>query len=206
MILQRKRGDTEVVVATLTRAKQPVPLIGASVKFLMRPTRGTGMAAPSGLFVKDDGGGSLDAGIYFYVVSAINTLQESLPSAEVDGEVDADSRLKLTWNPVEGADGYRLYRGTERGEQEGYVETEDEKYVDDGDPYTPGVPLDTDVISLFCVIVDAAKGKVSWTPDEDTFNVTGVYEAEYEVVFGDGSVKTFPEGEYVYVEVLPDLG
>jgi hypothetical protein len=206
VILQRKSGDTEPVVATLTRAKRGVPLTGATVRFLMRPAHGTGLAVPSGLYVTYDGAGGLVEGQYFYVVSAFNTRQESLPSHEVDITVVPDSRVLLRWNPVEGAEGYRVYRGTEIGEEDGYVDVEDERYVDDGDPLTPGVPLDTDVRELACEIVDENLGKVQWTPDEDFFNIPGIWVAEYDVLFGGGERKTFPEGEYISVEVLPDLG
>lgn len=33
----------------------------------------------------------------------------------------------------------------------------------------------------------------------------GVYQAEFEVTYSDGTVETFPNGEHIQVSVLPDL-
>jgi hypothetical protein len=33
----------------------------------------------------------------------------------------------------------------------------------------------------------------------------GVYQAEFEITYSDGTIETFPNGEHIQVSVLPDL-
>jgi hypothetical protein len=65
------------------------------------------------------------------------------------------------------------------------------------------------------VVVDRASADVvtgaaiptlgySWRA-EDTA-VPGIYRAEFEITFADLSVETFPNGEYIVVNILQDLG
>lgn len=105
MIVERKRGDTKPVNATLTRAKRIVPLTGTSIRWLMEPAPGSN-----------------------------------------------------------------------------------------------GISISSSV-----QIVDAAKGKVRWSPTAEEVAEAGTYRAEFEVTFGDGVVETFPDGEYIDVVILPDV-
>ena len=57
--------------------------------------------------------GTLSAGTYYYVVTAIMTGHgESLPSAEVHTTLGTNGGVKLAWGDVVDADSYRVYRGT----------------------------------------------------------------------------------------------
>src|SRR5262249_37429350 len=71
--------------------------------------------APQGLTVSvENTGGSLAAGTYDYVVTALMPA-ESPKSAEVSATVVAHGtdhgKVHLSWNAVAGATGYRVYRG-----------------------------------------------------------------------------------------------
>lgn len=54
-------------------------------------------------------------------------------------------------------------------------------------------------------IVDKDKGIVeySWKP-EDTED-TGMYDAEFEVIYANGDKETFPNGGYISVEVVEEI-
>lgn len=60
-------------------------------------------------------GGTFTAGTYFYKVTAINALGESLPSNEVSQTVILNGTLTVGWAAVTGATGYKIYRGTSTG-------------------------------------------------------------------------------------------
>lgn len=53
--------------------------------------------------------------------------------------------------------------------------------------------------------VDGLTSELSydWASDGSDTNVPGLYDAEFHVVFADGSEETFPNGEYEVVEILP---
>ena len=58
----------------------------------------------------------------------------------------------------------------------------------------------------FVSVVNATTGIVKYlwqTGDTDT---RGLYRAEWEVTYSDGTVETFPNDSYIWVEVLGDLG
>ena len=54
-------------------------------------------------------------------------------------------------------------------------------------------------------IHDASAGEVwaVWSPGET--DVTGVYRAEFQVVYGDGRKETFPNDGYISIQILSDL-
>ena len=76
-------------------------------------------------------GGSLAAGTYYYTVTSLltstvgstTTLVESTPSSEVSAVATStvilgqsyESKILLSWQPVTGAAGYKIYRGTSLG-------------------------------------------------------------------------------------------
>lgn len=71
------------------------------------PVQGTPTSAP---------GGSLGAGTYFYVVTAITSKGESDKSAETSITTTApSSRVTVSWNVYPGATSYNVYRGTTSG-------------------------------------------------------------------------------------------
>lgn len=66
-----------------------------------------------------------------------------------------------------------------------------------GDP-TPKVNAEAE-------ITDAAARKVRYSWLAANTDAPGVYQAEWEVVFADGRVRTFPTGSYHSIDVLADL-
>lgn len=62
------------------------------------------------------------------------------------------------------------------------------------------------IVSRGAHIEDAAAGEVwvVWAPGET--DTTGVYRAEFEVVYEDGRRETFPNDGYISIQILKDLG
>ncbi len=56
------------------------------------------------------------------------------------------------------------------------------------------------------VLSPATAGVVmhTWLP-ADT-NTAGVYHAEWQITWGDGTIQTLPTESYVRIEIVPDLG
>lgn len=58
-------------------------------------------------------GGELPDNIYYYKITALNEYGETLASNEVSGEITSSTgSIYLTWDAVEGAYAYQIYRGT----------------------------------------------------------------------------------------------
>lgn len=67
-------------------------------------------------------GGILQATTYYYVISALNSLGETLPSNELAVTFTTNtSSVTLTWTPVTGATSYRVYRGTAANSENLYI-------------------------------------------------------------------------------------
>lgn len=62
------------------------------------------------------------------------------------------------------------------------------------------------VVAADAAVLDALGGIVSyeWLPS-DTATV-GFYNAEFEVIYSDGTKETFPNEGYIAVRIDPDLG
>lgn len=62
------------------------------------------------------------------------------------------------------------------------------------------------MVSRAAHIQDAASGEawVVWAPGET--DTAGVYRAEFEVIYPDGRRETFPNGGYISIRILDDLG
>jgi hypothetical protein len=61
-------------------------------------------------------GGTLASGSYYYVVTALSAAGETLASNEVSANLSGStSSVLLTWYQVDGATGYKIYRGTTSG-------------------------------------------------------------------------------------------
>jgi hypothetical protein len=62
------------------------------------------------------------------------------------------------------------------------------------------------VISRAVHIEDAGNGEVwmVWAPGET--DSTGIYRAEFEVIYQDGRRETFPNANYISIRILEDLG
>jgi hypothetical protein len=74
------------------------------------------LGAPQNLTASAGSGGTLAAGTYFYVVTALDGANgETNISNEVSATVGASGKVTLTWNFVPNAQGYNVYRGTASG-------------------------------------------------------------------------------------------
>lgn len=65
---------------------------------------------------------------------------------------------------------------------------------------------DTSVVDAAATIVSPATSGIvqyAWT-GSDTAN-TGLYSAEFEITYGDGKIETFPNSDYIRVEILDDI-
>lgn len=63
----------------------------------------------------------------------------------------------------------------------------------------------TPKVNKVAEVVDAAARRVRYVWVAADTNVVGSYQAEWEVVFPDGSVRTFPTGSYHTIDILADL-
>jgi hypothetical protein len=62
------------------------------------------------------------------------------------------------------------------------------------------------VVNADAQVLDETKGLVryAWLPED--VDTPGLHRAEFEVTFDDGTVETFPNGEWLDIDILPDLG
>jgi len=65
--------------------------------------------------------------------------------------------------------------------------------------------INGNIVNSTATIVDAEAGKVryDWVA-LDTAN-SGMYQAEFEVIYADASKETFPNNDYISVVIKPDL-
>ena len=61
------------------------------------------------------------------------------------------------------------------------------------------------VVNAPAVVTDAANGSVryDWTATDTA--IAGSYRAEFQVTFSDGSIETFPNSGYFYVNIAEEL-
>jgi len=110
----------------------------AGYAFLTNVQTGDTLDAPTNLKATAAGsGGNFAAGQYYWVVSALNDLGETEVSNEVTvTAVDSDS-VTLTWDAVDGATGYNVYRGTSANGENVLVATvSDPSFTDTGESGT----------------------------------------------------------------------
>lgn len=62
------------------------------------------------------------------------------------------------------------------------------------------------VINRAAHIEDAAGGEVWYIWQAGDTATAGLYQAEIEVTFPDGRVETYPNADYLMVNIVPDLG
>jgi hypothetical protein len=67
-------------------------------------------------------------------------------------------------------------------------------------------PANGPTVNRAVTVLDAPTGKVEYAPDVADVAVAGLYRAEFESVWQDGTRLTFPENDYITVVILPDLG
>ena len=61
-------------------------------------------------------GGTFAVGTYYYRISALNAVGETVTGPEASVAVGANGRVTVTWAAVTGATGYRIYRGSAAGQ------------------------------------------------------------------------------------------
>ena len=74
-------------------------------------------AAPTGLTGTASAGGTFTAGSVYWKVTALFGTGETTGSNEFTLSVTANQKVTLTWTPVNGATGYKVYRGTTAGSE-----------------------------------------------------------------------------------------
>jgi hypothetical protein len=86
-------------------------------------------------------------GTYYYVLTAVNALGETVASLEASIAVDVTTKkVTLTWTPVANATGYKLYRATSTGVygattlRASISGQATATYTDDGDALSAGTP------------------------------------------------------------------
>jgi hypothetical protein len=99
------------------------------------------------------GAGTLAAGTYYYVVTALTPTGETTASVEASFTLSAAGGVNINWNPVRGASGYRIYGRTQQSELLIGTTTTETLFTDNGSvTYPSQVPSyrDTsgDVVAL----------------------------------------------------------
>jgi hypothetical protein len=99
------------------------------------PAPASVVATPSGT------GGTLLAGTYYYKITAINAIGETVGSAEASATTSGStSSVALTWGAVTGATSYRIYRGTTAGGESVYYTSASANYTDTNAASNAGSP------------------------------------------------------------------
>lgn len=63
-------------------------------------------------------------------------------------------------------------------------------------------------INAACAVLNQTTnlGQVTYTFLTNDVAVSGTYQVEFEVTFGDGSIATFPNSKYEQLQIMDDLG
>ncbi|MBI3793844.1 MAG: hypothetical protein HY280_03825 [Nitrospinae bacterium] len=116
-----------------------------------RTTTSNTMATPSGVAAEaSQNGGNLAKGTYYFRVSALDASgHESAASSEISAGISANSGeggVSLSWSAVANAASYRVYTGTQAGNETSYGTSNSASfnYTGDGE-FNSGSPLNTAV-------------------------------------------------------------
>ena len=92
---------------------------------LAPPTANTATIVPSTLAGAPSGtGGTFSAGTYFWTMTATTAAGESIRSNEISAALSGSTSSNvLTWTQVQGATGYKIYRGTTTGGENALITT-----------------------------------------------------------------------------------
>jgi len=109
------------------------PVVGDVLGWTGAYTTDTALMSPTSLTAVLTSAGSLVAGSYSYVVTAVNSSGESTPSNEVSVTPASTGAVGLAWSTVVGATSYNVYRGnTAGGENLNLASVTTPAYTDDG--------------------------------------------------------------------------
>lgn len=102
-------------------------------------------------------GSGLGPDTYFYAVTALGSGGETKAIESSSVVIDADEEAEVTWDAVDGAVGYRVYRGTTTGTYTGSFLVTDNELTDSGQaidtnvdtpPATSGAVADAGLVQL----------------------------------------------------------
>ena len=60
-------------------------------------------------------------------------------------------------------------------------------------------------VSAAAVIVDEDAGTVKYVWQAADTNTAGSYQAEFQVTFSDGTIETFPNTDFIQVDIVDDI-
>jgi hypothetical protein len=116
--------------------------IGTDTATISRPYGLTAALSGAGA-----GGVWTETGLKYYVLTAYNATGETIRSAEVSINVDVTTKkVTITWTPVTGATGYKVFRSTAAGSygatslRATVAGQQSNQYVDDGGSLSAGSP------------------------------------------------------------------
>ena len=82
----------------------------------------------------------------------------------------------------------------------------------DGDGSIPSVVFKmrksgstTATVNSAAVVTNASKGEVTYTWSASDTATVGSYEAEFEVTYSGGGIQTFPNNQYINIEITDDI-
>lgn len=142
-------GSADTLTATGTLNRSYGTYQGRYLRFRAVVTGGTALATPVVSGATPEGsGGTLAAGTYRYVVTALDAAGQTVASNEVTATVTLGQKVKVAWAEVAGATGgYRVYRSplggaahSENVYQATAAEATVVSFVDSGAAGTAGTP------------------------------------------------------------------
>lgn len=148
VIVNMQTLQPTITLGTNIRLRGAVTLPAAAGRgaiFLVNNDRST----PTGLAATPSAsGGSLATATYYYKVSAVDSVGETVGSSEVSAAVTGpNGSVALTWTAVPGAHSYRIYRGTTAGGQNVYYTSTTNSFTDTGAANSAGSPLVTGTVA-----------------------------------------------------------
>jgi len=142
------------------------------------------LATPSEVSATATSGGTLSAGTYYYVVTALDSNNlSSAKSTEVSCTVDGSTTnaCQISWSSVSGAAKYRVWRGTSSGGENQYFETTATSYTDTGTTGTSGTPPSSPISAYF-----AGNVGIGTTAPSEKLHVVGDTKIGNIVIRGGG--------------------
>lgn len=125
-------------------------------------------------------GGDWEPNTYYWVLTAVNDKGESLASDEVSATMIKTGAIDFSWEPVEGATGYKLYRGLTSGSPNKRAAILDDgtSYTDLGNTGTSAAPPET----------VTATGVITYEPGDQIPNETVKSIAHLGALLGNRSI------------------